>query len=100
MIRYNLMKVVKEENDITFYDLLSIDWNKFIFPSGYLKHIITTFEVYKFYMISYKYYRTTLYEDFLLKCNKIANPFDLRSGIEIKIPYLQDIKTFLLENKK
>lgn len=99
-MRYDLMNKIGDDNDITFYDPRSIDWNKFTFPNGYYKHILTSVDILKPYMISYKYFKTIAYEDFILLSNHIGNIFDLRAGIEIKIPKIEDIRTFLLENKK
>ncbi len=101
-MRHQLMTVLTQDDGYgnTIHDSRSINWNKFIFPNGYLKHVIAKNEILKPYLISYKYYKTIIYEDFILLVNNISNPFDLREGIEIKIPKLDDIKAFVLENKK
>ena len=94
------MDKIGDINDITYYDSRSIDWNKFTFPNGYYIHILTSIDILKPYMISYKYFKTTAYEEFILSANHIGNIFDLRAGIEIRVPKLEDIKSFILENKK
>jgi hypothetical protein len=84
----------------TIYNPRSIDWNTFTFPSGYYKHVVSQHEILKPYLISYKYYNTVIYENFLLLVNNVSQPFNLREGVELKIPKLIDIQNFILLNKK
>lgn len=95
-----MSKITDDDNGNTIYDPRSIDWNTFTFPSGYYKHIVAQHEILKPYLISYRYYKTVIYEDFLLLVNNVSRPFSLREGIELKIPKLEDIKSFILANKK
>lgn len=101
-MRFELMSKITDNDgyDNVIYNSRSVDWNKFTFPNGYYKHIVAKGEPLKPYLISYKYYKAVIYWDFILLVNNIKNPFLLREGVEIKIPKLVDIRSFILENKK
>ena len=103
-IRYKLMDKLEESSenihDVNIFDPTSVDWNTFKYTSGYYPHKITSFEIMKPYLISYAYYGTVNYEDAILLVNKIENIWDVVPGTEIRVPKLQDIRTFVLENKK
>lgn len=101
-MRYEVMTKMTEDDGHgnIIYDPRTINWNKFIFSSGYFKHIIAKGESLKPYLISYKYYKNVIYEDIILLVNHIKNPFELREGIELRIPKLKDIRDFVLKNKK
>jgi len=99
-MRYKLQNIITEENDITIYNPLSIDWSTFEWNNGYKSHKLTQDEILKTWMISYKYYRTVIYEDIILLLNKIADIHEVPVGTEILIPDLAELKSFIIKNKK
>jgi hypothetical protein len=84
--------------DNIIYDPTTVDWMTFNWESGYINHIISDVDIYKFYLVSEKYYNTSHYEDILLLLNKIDNIFDVFPGITIRIPKQIDIDTFIKNN--
>jgi len=99
-MRYKLLKKITSENGIDIYSPSSVEWHKFNFANGFKKHIVTQDEIYKPYLISYRYYNSVNYDDIILLVNNTDDIFKFEPGIEIKIPYLEDIEKFILENKK
>ena len=88
------------DNEIQFFDLASVDWSKFTFDRGYLTHYLSQAEVDRAWIVSYTYYGTTEYEDFIWLVNGIVNPFELVSGQMLKIPSLLDISDFIAANSQ
>jgi hypothetical protein len=99
-MRYKILEKTTTENGIDIYDPTSIKWNKFVFTNSYKKHIISASEIYKPYLISYNYYGSVDYDDIILLINGIDDIFNFEPGTEIKIPAIQDIEQFILDNKK
>ena len=98
-MRYILLKKVVLENGIEIYNPTSVKWTKFEFKQGFKTHILSQVDILKPYMISYAYFGTVDYDDLLLLINGIDDIFELTPGVEIKIPYIQDIQDFILANK-
>lgn len=99
-MRYKILKKITSKNGINIYNPTSVKWNEFEFTNGYKKHVVSKNEILKPYMISYQYYDTVEYDDLLLSINGIDNIFDFEPGIEIKIPYIEDIEAFILKYKQ
>lgn len=89
-----------KEKNLTIYDSQSIDWLSFNWSNGYYPHKISSIEIQKPYLISYAYYGTVEYEDVILLLNGIEDPFELIPGKELMIPKVDDLKTFILKNRK
>ena len=98
--RYKVQTKLLDNNDYTIYNSLSMDWSTFLWEQGYFKHYITYTEIYKFYLIPYNYYGTTDYSDIILLLNNIEIEFDIYPGAEIRIPKLDELKKFILNNQK
>lgn len=102
-LRYKFMETLETSSEnmynINIYDPLSIDWTQFEWTNGYYPHKLTTHEIMKPYLLSYAYYGTTKYEDIILLVNKIENIWDVIPSTEIRIPKLEDIRTFFLKYK-
>jgi len=81
-------------------DPTTVDWRLFRWDNGYFIHHITVSEIFKPYLISWSYYGTIEYEDLILLLNNIQNPFDIIPEQTIYIPKLEDLKAFILANKK
>lgn len=96
-MRENIYKKFQTTDGVYIYDPTSVDWSKFEWTNGYIKHFISMEEISKPYLISYAYYGIVDYEDIILLINNIANIFEVAPNMEIKIPSLIDIKTFLLK---
>jgi len=99
-MRYKILKKITTKNGIDIYDPTSVKWKEFKFTNGYKKHIVSKNEILKPYMISYDYYGSVDYDDIILLINGIDNIFEFEPGIEIKIPYIQDIEDFILKYKQ
>ena len=96
-MRENIYKQFQTSDGTYIYDSTSVSWSKFDWANGYIKHYIASDEIAKPYLISYAYYGTIDYEDVLLLINNIANIFEVVPGMEIKIPFITDIKNFILK---
>ena len=79
---------------------LTLDWTTFTWQRGYLLHTVTASQIERPYLIAELYYDDSDYEYIILLLNRIANPFDMRPGMEIRIPIFEDVNDFILENKK
>lgn len=84
---------------IQVYDVINIDWSKFAFSTTYTTHTVTSMEVLKPWLISYKYFQSYTYEDIIFWINGIRNPLELSVGIVLRIPARTDIQNFLAKIK-
>lgn len=89
-----------EQDSIVAFDSMSCDFSTFLWENGYYAHKITSFEILKPYLISLAYYGTVIYEDMILLVNNIDDIFNVYPGAELKIPKLDDLKKFILANRK
>jgi hypothetical protein len=89
-----------DTSDYTIFDSRSINWGNFEFTNGYKKHFITQDQILKPYLISLGYYNVIDYEDEILLINNIADLYEVVVGTEIKIPDINDLKQFILNNSK
>lgn len=89
-----------DNSDYTIIDSRAVNWSSFVFTNGFKRHFISSEEILKPYLISYQYYSTVEYEDEILMINGISDPFLLVPGIEIRIPDINDLKQFILDNIK
>lgn len=89
---------LEDSSDYTIIDSRSVNWSAFEFKNGFIRHFISADETLKPYLISSLYYSTVDYEDEILMINGISDPFDLIPGVEIRIPDINDLKQFILDN--
>ena len=94
-MREKIYKTLETSNGITIFNSQGIDWSSFTFTHGYTKHIVTSAECLRFYLVSQAYYGDVIYEDILMLVNNIVDPFEIVPGSTIKIPALQDINAFI-----
>ncbi len=94
-----IYKIINTEPEIV-YDPMSVNFSTFKWTNGYYNHRLTQREIEKPYLISLAYYGTVEYEDIILLVNNIPDIFDTPVGVQIKIPKLDDLKQFLLDNTK
>lgn len=99
-LEFKLMDILTEENDIIIYNPLSINWTKYDWTNGYYKHRVTKIEIRKPWLVSYAYYGSVVYENIIFWLNRIDDPFEMMPGTELWIPKLDDLKTFIRNNKK
>jgi len=99
-LRHTLMSLLTTTQDIDIYDPTSINWKTFTWASGYYTHSLTEIEILKPYLISYSYYETVAYEEIILLLNGIQDIWAVVPGTEIRIPKLDDLRNFLIKNKK
>ena len=98
-MRYFILEKITTENGIDIFDPTSVNWSKFPFDNNFKVHVLKASDILKPYMISFVYFDTVDYEDIILLINGIENVFDLLPGTEIKIPMIEDLENFILENK-
>ena len=99
-LRQKLMNILATVQDIDIYDSTTIQWNTFDWGRGYYLHKLTSNEILRPYLVSYSYYGTIDYEEILLLLNNIEDIWAVVPGTEIRIPKLDDIRSFLIKNKK
>jgi len=99
-LRHTLMSLLTTTQDIDIYDPTSINWKTFSWSRGYYTHSLTEIEILKPYLISYSYYETVAYEEIILLLNGIQDIWAVVPGTEIRIPKLDDLRNFLIKNKK
>jgi hypothetical protein len=87
-----------QEDPVPVYDSGSIDFSTFKWTNGYYNHKLTKKEIEKPYILSFQYYGVVDYEEMILLVNNIPDIFEVPIGTSIKIPKLDDLKIFILEN--
>ena len=80
---------------IDIYDLTKINWKKFNPLTSPTYHYVSSDELDKPYLISYREYSSVDYEDLIYFVNQIVDPFSLFVGQKIKIFKLEDILDFI-----
>jgi hypothetical protein len=81
-------------------DSTSVNWKAFQWTNGYYVHKVSKKETQRPYLISQAYYGTVEYEDIILLLNNIEDSFEMTAEVEIYIPKLEDIKQFILSNRR
>lgn len=99
-LRYTMSSILEEINDITIYDPTTLDVSDFKFENGYYLYSLNQEDKIKPYRISYKYYGTVAYENLILLINNIKDIWELPIGTSLKIPKLEDLKTFIKNKRK
>lgn len=99
-MRYKLQTIIDDTGTVTIYDPNSIDWSIYNWTTGYYKHYVSEMDIIKFYNIPFYYYNNVDYEDILLLLNGIENPWDLYPGVVIKVPKLDELDNFIVNNIK
>jgi len=99
-MREKLYSDLLTDEHIIIKDSTTVDWRTFRWDNGYFVHHITVNEIFKPYLISYAYYGTIEYEDLILLLNNIQDPFEVVPEQTIYIPKLEDLKSFILANRK
>lgn len=97
MLRFNFLNRVLISKDINIYNLLQIDWSKFVFKNGIRRIKLTQEQCDKFYTVTLEYYNSYYVEDFIYFINKIDDPTDLYPGQEILLPIREDINDFIFQ---
>lgn len=96
MVRYDyLNKELATSTGVDLYNLTKINWRKFNPLNPIRYHYVSSDELDRPYLISYKEYSSVDYEDLILMVNKIIDPFSLFIGQKLQIPKLQDILDFI-----
>jgi hypothetical protein len=99
-MREKIQSILDNTDGNTIMDSTSVDYKNFKWTNGYFIHSITQKEIEKPYLISYAYYGTVEYWDLILLLNNIEDPFEIIPLSKLYIPKLQDVKQFVLENRK
>lgn len=102
-MKYKLYSILEKANEnlleVDIYDSTTINWNDFLWSNGYYVHTLTKAEILKPYLLSYQYYGNSIYEDIILLLNEIEDIWNIPVGTEIKIPKIQDLKTFIFSKR-
>lgn len=99
-IRYTLEDIIETVNDITIYDPTTLDVSDFKFTNGYHLYSLNKEDKIKPYRISYQYYGTVAYENFILLINNIKDIWETPVGTKLKLPKIEDLKSFLKDKRK
>ena len=103
-IRYIVMKeltqnITEELNMFTIHDPLSIDWSTYNFSGNEEIYMLGEEDIKRPDLLSYKFYNTVIYQNIIFILNNIGDILNTPSKTQIKIPKIEDLKTFLLKNK-
>jgi hypothetical protein len=93
-MREQIFSIIQTEPEI-IYDPTSVNFSKFQWTNGYYNHVLTQREIEKPYLISLTYYSTVDYEDIILLVNNIADIWKCAPGTSIKVPKIEDVKSFM-----
>ena len=96
-MRNLFQKKLKDDNNIVIRNPLSIDWGSFPYQAGYTLYKLTDFDIVKPYLISLNAYGTVDFEDIILLLNNIEDIFECIPGKEIKLPNLNELKSWLAQ---
>jgi len=99
-MREKVQLVLDDTDGNVIRDSTSIIWKDFKWTNGYFKHKISKTEIERPYLISQIYYSTVEYWDIILLLNNIEDIFEIVPLSELFIPKLDDIKQFILDNRK
>lgn len=99
-MRDKVQSILSEVDNNIIRDSTSVQWKDFKWTNGYFKHKISTLEIQRPYLISQLYYGSVEYWDVILLVNNIEDIFEIIPLSELFIPKLEDIKTFIRDNKK
>lgn len=98
---YKVLKKIKSEGGIEYYDPLSIDFSTFKWKNGYTRHTVNKIEADKPFLISKLYYGTYEYEYEILFLNNIYYSFDeLEVGDTLNIPDKTELEMWIKDNIK
>jgi hypothetical protein len=97
--RYSLMSASEQANTLgqLYPDIMTYPINKFLYTEDPYKVILTTAYIQRFYLVSYAYYDTSDYTDFLLFFNNYSSFHELEEGDEILVPTKNDVNSFFLK---
>jgi hypothetical protein len=99
-LRYTMMNILDDTTEDILYDPTTLDVSKFKFKNGYYPHTISQRDKERPYKISSTYYGTTVYDNLILLINNVRDIWDLPVGTELKIPKLEDLKSWITKNRK
>jgi hypothetical protein len=81
-------------------DPCSVDWNQFNITEQTTTYTVTSFDRVKPYYISQLFYGSIEYLDIILLINHVDDPFNMRIGLQLIIPSVNDINSFILSQKQ
>ena len=99
-MREKVQDILDSTDNIIIRDSTSIAWEDFKWTNGYYKHKISKPEIERPYLISQLYYGIVDYWDIILLLNNVEDIFEVVPYSELYIPKLEDIKQFILDNRK
>jgi len=99
-MRYLIYPHLKRDNNIDFYDVLFVDWNKFIFDPQTIEYTVTKMDCERPDLISFRHYGKADYLDILMLVNNIDHILELTPKTVLKIPPLASIQKFITKYRK
>ena len=99
-MRDKVQSILSDIDNNIIRDSTSVRWKDFQWTNGYFKHKISKLEIERPYLLSQIYYQSVEYWDIILLVNNIEDVFELVPLSELYIPKLEDIKSFVLKNRK
>jgi hypothetical protein len=92
------MSILDDTTENIIRDPASLDVSTFKFTNGYFKHVLTQREKERPDKISFQYYGSVAYENLILLINNVVDVWELPVGTKLRIPKLEDLKTFIKDN--
>jgi hypothetical protein len=99
-MREKVQSILSDVNGDIIRDSTSVRWSDFEWTNGYFTHKLSKLEIERPYLISRAYYGSVEYWDIILLVNNIEDIFEVVPFTEIYIPKLNDIKSFIVNNRK
>ena len=99
--RYDLMESQRIENDLTEWpDCLSIDLDNFSYTAPGLNTMIYQDNVLRPDIFFHYRMHTNNLEDIVLWLNEIGSRRDLKEGMSVLLPVVNDINSYFINNRK
>lgn len=84
-------------NGENYPDVMTFPINKFLYNDIPTKAIVSSVDIIRFDLFCYSYYSTAEFTDLLLWLNDLSSVHDLTVGMELTLPSLEDINSFLVQ---
>jgi hypothetical protein len=95
--RQKLDTIIANDVELDIYDFWNIDFSEFKIKRMPKIHKVSRADVENPERIIYENYGDYIFEDIIYLINNIENPLNLRVGIELILPDVNDILEFLYE---
>ena len=100
--RYDTIKPSSQINlkGNQYPDLMSFPIDKFKFTEISKEYILTEPDIDRFYLVCYREYGVSYFDDIILWLNNIDTIHDVTPGTSIQLPAKKDLDRFIIRNLK